>query len=154
MLVGMSVGAITVWSSSETMPTPKIFFFWLFCLDSIRTSNTGCASRASGYGDTTQERLPASRGKITKRLQGGEGTARRAGATCRSRAGDRVVEGVVADGAELEAHLHLGAHLLPVQGRGPEMRGPQRLEHLVGQRRHRVGRDPRSEERRVGKECR
>src|SRR6266702_4725731 len=102
---------ITVWSSSETMPTPKIFFFWLFCLDSIRTSNTGCASRASGYGDITQERLPASRGKITKRLQGGEGTARRGGATpIRSRAGDRVVDGVVADGAELESHFHFGAH--------------------------------------------
>src|SRR5881392_340751 len=56
-----------------------------------------------------------------------------------SRAGDRVVDGVVADGAELEAHFHLGAHRLPVQRRRPEMRGPQRLEHLVGQRLHRVG---------------
>src|SRR5207249_11642490 len=63
---------ITVWSTSEIMPTPKIFFFWLFCLDSIRTSNTGCASRASSYGDSTQARLLASRGKITKRLQGRE----------------------------------------------------------------------------------
>src|SRR5439155_1204188 len=68
---------MTVWSKSEMTPTPKIFFFWLFCLDSIRTSNTRSTSRTQCYGDTTQERLPASRGKITKRLQGSEGSGAR-----------------------------------------------------------------------------
>src|SRR5205809_5188841 len=61
-----------------------------------------------------------------------------ASALTASRTGDRVVDGVVAGGAELEPHLHLGAHRLPVQSRGPEMGGLQRFEYLGGQALRRV----------------